>query len=415
MNTDTGVRSGQRLRRRRRVLLVIVVLALVGSVGGVLISTRIKSPAQLAAQTKPPGPTLLTAPVRREVITTTVLAQGAIDQPPQMSGPAAAPGGGGQGNAQPIVTKIFLRPGRAVRPGSVILEVAGQPLFALAGNVPAYRDLVPGESGSDVQELQANLEWLGFSVGSDSKGVFGWGTEHAVAEFYHSIGYTAPTEVTGPKGHKKPIVPLSQFIFVPKFPARIAKIGTAVGKTASGSLVTLSMGNPGITAQLNPVDAPLVRPGMAVTITNPRTGRALRGSVRSVGRRTQTAHSISGGLYVPLRVAISRRIPAAMVGQNVTLTITAAHSAAPVLTVPEAAVFASANGGIYVTKITQANGQVQVPVRVVMTGDGMVGIVLARSGTLAPGDLVVTGENYARLGGAGGKGQVPPGGTVFNG
>lgn len=415
MNTDAGARSGQRLRHRRRVLVVIVALALVASVGGVLVSTRIKSPAQLAAQTRPPGVTLLTAPVRWEVITTTVLAQGAINKPPQMSGPVATPSGGGQGNAQPIVTKIFLRPGRTVRPGSVILEVAGQPLFALAGNVPAYRDLVPGETGSDVAELQANLDWLGFPVGSDSKGVFGWGTEHAVAEFYHSIGYSAPTEVTGPKGNKKPMVPLTQFIFVPRFPAHIAKIGTAVGKTASGSLVTLSMGNPGITAQLNPVDARLVRAGMAVTITDPQTGRTLRGSVRSVGRRTKTAQSISGGLYVPLRVAISRRIPVSMTGQNVTLTITAAHSAGPVLAVPEAAVFASANGGIYVTKITRAGAQVQVPVRVVLTGDGMVGIVLAHGGTLAPGDLVVTGENYARLGGPGSKRQLPAGGSVFRG
>ena len=418
MDTDAGERSGHRLRRRRRVLLVIVALALVASVGGVLVSTRIKSPAEVAAQTRPPGPTLLTAPVRREVITSTVLAQGAVKQPPEMSGPASAPGGGGQGNALPIVTKIFLRPGKAVRPGSVILEVAGQPLFALAGTVPAYRDLVPGESGSDVAELQANLQWLGFSVGSDSKGTFGWGTERAVAEFYHSIGYSAPTEVAGPKGSKKPMVPLSEFIFIPRFPAHIAKIGTPVGKTASASLVTLSMGNPGITAQLNPAAAPMVRRGMPVTISDQATGVTLHGLVRSVGRRTQTSHSISGGLYVPMRIAISKRMPASLVGQNVTLTITAARSARPVLAVPEAAVFASANGGIYVTKLTRGGSQVQVPVRVELTGDGLIGIVPVQGGTLTAGDTVVTGENYVRRDVRGGVPSVPggvpavPGGQV---
>ena len=43
-----------RLRRRRNILIGVVILALMASVGGLLVSTSIKSPAQLAAQTSSP-------------------------------------------------------------------------------------------------------------------------------------------------------------------------------------------------------------------------------------------------------------------------------------------------------------------------------------------------------------------------
>ena len=42
-------------------------------------------------------------------------------------------------------------------PGSVIVEVAGRPLFVFPGTVPAYRNLSPGETGTDVAQLQAGL------------------------------------------------------------------------------------------------------------------------------------------------------------------------------------------------------------------------------------------------------------------
>jgi len=85
-----------------------------------------------------------------------------------------------------------------------------------------------------------------------------------------------------------------------------------------------------------------------------------------------------------------------MIGQDVSLTITAAHSAGPLLAVPEAAVFARADGRLYVTKVTGARSDVQVPVRVDATGNGMVGITPIDGGTLATGDRVVTGTNYVQ-------------------
>ena len=258
-----------RLRRRRNVLLVIVGLAVIASVGGLLVSTTIKSPAQQAAETASPGLTRLTAPVQYTVIRNTVQANGVITKPPQISSLSSSGGGGGgpsAGNAQQVVTKIFKPPGSFVAPGNVIIEVAGQPFFVFRGPVPAYRDMAPGESGTDIAQLQAGLEGLGFGIGADASGAYGRGTAAAVSAFYQNLGYTAPAVRGGPKAARGAEVPLSEIMFVPRFPARVVKLGGGVGKIVSGSLVTLSLGSPAIKGQLNPAYGSLVRPGMHVTI-----------------------------------------------------------------------------------------------------------------------------------------------------
>ncbi len=399
---NDGARS-QRLRRRRIILIGVVALAVVASVGGLLISTAIKSPAELAAQTAPPSQTRLTVPVTRQVITATVLAQGVVKHPPEVAQLPGANSSGGNG-VLPVVTKIFRGTGSTVEPGRVIVEVAGRPFFVFQGTVPAYRSLAPGESGSDVAQLQVGLESLGYSVGGDTLGVFGSGTGSAVAAYYSALGYSVPTVPAGStsggkKGSKpvsKPMVPLAEIMFVPRFPARVVKVAGPVGQEASGSLVTLSMGDPTIAGQLSPSDAALVHRGMAVTITDPATNATRRGHLGYVGRRTRTTGSISGGVYLPVKIRPSRPLPASMIGQDVSLAITAAHSPGPVLAVPEAAVFARADGRLYVTKMTGLRSDVQVPVRVGVTGNGMVGITPIDGGTLTTGDRVVIGTNYVQ-------------------
>jgi peptidoglycan hydrolase-like protein with peptidoglycan-binding domain len=395
-----GESPGQgRLRRRRNILIGVVILALMASVGGLLLSTDIKSPAQLAAQTSSPGLTRLTTTVQRQVISDAVLAQGVVAKPPEISGPPGGGSGGGGGGAQAIVTRIFLEPGNAVHPGEPILEVAGQPVFVFQGTYPAYRDLTIGESGPDVAQLQSNLQVLGYSTGSDASGTFGPGTAAAVAAFYKGIGYTAPASPgAGPKSHGAAMVPLSQFMFVPSLPAAVVSLGAKVGATASGSLFTLSMGRPSIKGQLNPADVHLVRPGMSVTITDSVTGRTRKGTITSISTSAKTKGSISGGIYLPMKIHPSKPLPASMVGQNLSLTISAAHSAGPVLTVPEAAVFASANGQTYVSKVTGPRSQEKVAVRIGITGGGLVQVTPLEAGALTAGTVVVTGQNYASSG-----------------
>jgi peptidoglycan hydrolase-like protein with peptidoglycan-binding domain len=386
-----------RLRRRRVILLAVIGVAVIASVGGLLISTTIKSPAQQAAETQAPGLTRLTAPVQDTVIRNTVQADGLITKPPQISSLSSGGGGGGAGggNAQQVVTKIFRPPGSFVAPGNVIIEVAGRPFFVLVGSVPAYRDMAPGESGSDIAQLQAGLEALGFGIGADTSGTYGPGTSAAVAAFYQSVGYTAPAAPATTKRHHAAEVPLSEIMFVPRLPAQVVKLGGHVGGIVSGSLVTLSLGSPSVKGQLNPAFGSLVQPGMHVTITTQGSPATVHATIASVGRKAQTSKSISGGLYYPMHIKLHKPLPPSMgPGQNVILSIQAAHSNGPMLAVPEAALFGGQDGRDYVSKVTGPASTARISVTVVTEGDGLVGIRPDPAGALKPGDQVVTGENY---------------------
>lgn len=413
MDATIGEGPGyQRLRRRRILLLIIVGLVVVAAAGGLLLSTRIKSPAQQAAETRPPALTELSVPVSRQVITSTVLAQASVGPPAEVSPASIGSATGAGSGAQPIVTKVFVRQGGVVHQGSLLLEVAGQPYFVLQGTVPAYRDLAPGDKGTDVAQLQDDLESLGYGVGSDTIGVYRHGTATAVSDFYTALGYQALAVTTGPKADRGAMVPLSEFMFVPSLPAHLIKFTATVGQTISASDLTLAIGHPVITGQLSPSDRNLVRRGMKVTVTRSDTGQSYPGRIASISAIPLSTNSIAGGDYLPMRIKMHRPLPAILIGQDVSLRISTAATAGRVLAVPESAVFAAANGGIYVSKLVGST-RVRVAVRVGASGDGMVQVTPVRAGALRPGDKVVIGQNYTtltghqptRLGGQGGPGQ----------
>jgi peptidoglycan hydrolase-like protein with peptidoglycan-binding domain len=401
--TADGARGYDRLRRRRIILFAAVGLVVVAAAGALLLTSQIKSPAEQAAQTRPPALTELTAPVQMTVVSTTVLAQAVVGPPKEFS-PSAIGGSGGTAatgnqNVQPIVTRMFRHSGSTVGQGRVLLEVAGQPFFVLQGTVPAYRNLEPGETGPDVVQLQDDLASLGYSAGGDTSGFFGHGTSAAVSAFYKAIGYAPQLLTIGPKADRGPVVPLGQYTFVPRLPARIVRLSATVGQSISGSALTLAMGNPTISGQLNPSDIRLVRAGMKVTITEPGNGVTIDGRITSVSHVTASKASVSGGLYVHMGIRPDRSLPMSLVGKDLSLTVTAAHSRGAVLAVPEAAVFANADGQTYVSKLV-GTAAVRVPVQVGTTGGGMLQVTPLKPGALTAGDKVITGENYSTAGSA---------------
>lgn len=72
--------------------------------------------------------------------------------------------------------------------GGVMLTASGHPLFVLQGELPAYRDLVPGSSGEDVRQLEQGLKRLGFDPGR-LDGTYDQQTSAAVATWYQSAGW----------------------------------------------------------------------------------------------------------------------------------------------------------------------------------------------------------------------------------
>jgi hypothetical protein len=412
-----GGRGGVLARRRRTVLGAVAVTTLLCA-GGLIGASWVKSPAEVEAETSPPSPSVITAPVVRQVLATTVVMRGTFSpgsvlsiSPSSVAATAGNPGGGGL-----VVTGMYARPGDAVHSGQLLAEVSDRPVFVLPGRLPMWRDLVPGESGKDVAELQSALAGLGYSSAPDDAGSFGSGTEAAVQAFYLARGYQpalaqgqagdSPAAVRsaapspGPSsspgsGSSSPqvMVPMSEVWFVPRLPAYVASVSAQVGGTVSGALITLTPNGLVLQGQLDPAQAQLVKPGMAAQVLSQVSGYSGSGSVTSVGSQVTPQSGASQGVtYYPVAITPDGDWPRSLNGQNVQITITAASTRVPVLAVPVAAVSSDASGLTTVT-VTGSGGRPRlVRVSAHVSANGYVEVIPLRDGSLEPGDRVVVGQ-----------------------
>src|SRR6202044_2713742 len=82
---------GSRLARRRRVLIGVGIAAALLAIGGLIGASFVKSPQQLAADTAAPPPTVTTAPVVSQVLTSSVEMRGVVYPATQYNVYASAP------------------------------------------------------------------------------------------------------------------------------------------------------------------------------------------------------------------------------------------------------------------------------------------------------------------------------------
>jgi peptidoglycan hydrolase-like protein with peptidoglycan-binding domain len=170
----------------KRILILFGVLgfAAVFAVGGWLASSRIESPADVAARAAPPIPSPILVPVEKRVLSSNIVTRGTarFGLPQSISiAPSALKTDAGLIATLPLPNTQF-------EEGAVMLTASGRPLFVLQGETPAYRDLVPGISGDDVLQLEQGLERLGFAPGRID-GTYDWQTSAAVAKWYKSTGW----------------------------------------------------------------------------------------------------------------------------------------------------------------------------------------------------------------------------------
>jgi hypothetical protein len=390
------------LRSRRRVLVAVLLAGLAGAGVALAAASQIQSPEQAAADTRAPSPSVITATVERTVLGETVTAQGTVT-----AGRTVAIAGGGPAPAGevPVVTAIPLHVGEAVYPGQVLVQVCGQPLIALPGKLPAYRNLVPGDTGPDVLQLQQALGDLGYSI-SDVPGTFGDSTEAAVAALYAHLGYSTPTmQVTTSAGIKRRpahrhgtaasavrssvvYLPMGEVWYVPSLPARVASLQVGVGSVASGTVMTLAEDGLQVTGSLNPVNGPLVKPGMSASVSLPggSSPETLPAKVTEVGNMAVNG---STGAYFPVTLSGTRPLPVGWAGRAVAVSIRVLVSRHPVLAVPVAAIYSEANGETYVL-LYKGGRETVVPVGVGASVGGLVQ-VSAESAALTPGEDVVLG------------------------
>jgi Putative peptidoglycan binding domain len=422
---------GSRLTRRRRVLLGVGIAAALLAVGGLIGASFVKSPQQLAADTGAPPPTAVTAPVVSQVLTSSVQMRGVVYPSAQYDVYVSAPSSGsptsgsssaGASTGAVYVTKLEVAAGGTITSGEQLAELDGEPLFVLAGPVPAWRDLTPGESGPDVTELQNALASLGYYDRGDTPGYFGAATQDAVAAYYEHLGYTAPASGG---------VPAADVVFLPSLPATVVGVNGAAGQQPGQPFLELAArGSLALTAELPPAYAGQVKPGLSVSIYDAVTGIHASGTVASLGTATATvptgtvvavgsgaasaasgsssssssssgsgssANSGSSGsssgsgvtTFIPLTVLPSQPLAAALNGENVLVTVETGQTEGPVLTVPVAAIVTSESGTTYVTVAGAHGTQTRVPVTPGISENGYVQVTPAKSGTLAAGNRVV--------------------------
>ena len=172
--------------KRFFLLFSIMAVAALLVVGGWVASSRIESPADLAARTAPPIPSPIFVPVEERVLSSNVITRGTarfgLPQPISIV-PSVL-----KSNTGLIAT--LPKPMTQFKEGDIILTASGRPVFILQGQHPTYRDLSPGVSGDDVRQLEQGLDRLGFEPGSVD-GIYDEKTSEAVSRWYNSKGWNA--------------------------------------------------------------------------------------------------------------------------------------------------------------------------------------------------------------------------------
>jgi hypothetical protein len=415
------------------------------AIGGLIGSSFVKSPQQIAADTAAPPATATTAKVVSQILTSSVQMRGVVYPGTQYDvypsapetgasgtgtgSPAGGSGTGGGSSAAVYISRLDVAAGQTISNGEKLAEIDGEPLFALAGRVPAWRDITPGESGPDVAELQKALASLGYYTGGDTPGFFGTPTQDAVSLYYEHLGYTAPA--TGG-------VPVTDVIFLPSLPAKVILVNGAKGQQPGQPFLELAArGSLALTGELPPAYAAQVKAGLKVKIFDEVTGINAAGAVTGLGTATTLAptgtivnvgggsgavgsagatgagstgsgstgaagsagsagSSNSGGAtnpgappFIPLTVQPSKPLPAALNGENVLVTVATGRTEGPVLTVPVAAIVTTGSGTSYVTVAGAGGKQTQVAVTPGISENGYVQVTPVRGGKLAAGDSVV--------------------------
>ena len=139
---------GSRLARRRRALFWVAGGAALLAIGGLIGSSFVKSPQQIAADTAAPPATATTAKVVSQILTSSVQMRGVVYPGTQYDvypsapetgasgtgtgSPAGGSAAGGGSSAAVYISRLDVAAGQTISNGEKIAEIDGEPLFALS-------------------------------------------------------------------------------------------------------------------------------------------------------------------------------------------------------------------------------------------------------------------------------------------
>ena len=177
----------------KRSIVVSGVLAVVVGSSSIawFAGRRVASPAEVAARTQAPAPSRITVAVTKTVLSSTLISRGLVrygEPKPVVLAQSALK------TTAPLLTAAPVK-GAELKEGTKALEIGGRPVLVLEGALPTFRDMRPGDTGVDVQQLEEALGRLGYSPGT-ADGIFDSATEKAVSSWYRAVGYDPfePTE-----------------------------------------------------------------------------------------------------------------------------------------------------------------------------------------------------------------------------
>lgn len=419
--------TGRTVLLRR--LIILVAVPVVVAAGAVVVASHSATPAQTAANARPPALRVLTASVAHRVLTNSVVFRADVsDASPSIASVPASVGSDAQ-----VITSMAVRAGATVIAGQLVAAVSTRPIFVATGAVPAFRQMQPGSSGVDVRQLQQMLARRGL-LGVATDGTFGTATAAAVRALYarnHAqvvltspdadqqlqaarqkvtadrAALAAPAPAANAAAQLKadqaqldqlasttgPVVPLGEVLFVPSLPSRVLSTAGRVGTVLKQGASVVSVGSGAVIARggVDSTQLQGLKIGQAAVIdpgTQVGSARTYQGTINSIA--AQPSNDSNAGPPQTMVSVQVRGAATALVGSNVAVRVTLASSNGAVDIVPLAALTTAADGSTAVTVAKPDDSQTSVPVRVLLVTDGGVAVA-ATSGGLAAGDKVVLG------------------------
>lgn len=252
------------------------------------------------------------------------------------------------------------REGATVRQSEALYGVNGSPVVLLYGQVPAWRTLEIGVRGSDVRQLENDLQRLGFSPGAVD-GRFDAQTGTALRRWKVAAGLP-DTGTLSPR----------EFDFLPG-PRHVGAVATNLGAFVQrGTLLFQTASTERLVELRLPVDQrELVRPGLAAEISLP-DGRTLEGKASSIGT---VAHRAAPDQppYVTVGFAVASETVSGLDAAPVQVALVSAVQR-NTLSVPVTALLAGQNGGYSVDAILAGGRHERLPVQLGGFADGYVAI-----------------------------------------
>ncbi len=380
-----------RLDRRRRGLVLVVAAAMLLAAGAWVASLVIESPREAAANAEAPPPSLITVPVERRTVGEELVTRGLVTatQTVEAIGPGA-----GRGADRALVSGHLPAPGQRIESGDVVVEISGRPVIALAGRIPAYRSLAPGDTGPDVRQLNTALAGAGFRLDATSSR-YDDNTSDAVTTLFRRAGYTS-----------NGVLPSSEVLFVSALPASVVAADATLGADASVASIKVASGELTVSADFPAAQAALLQPGAEAVLSSEVLGRSVSATVqlaRTQPTRAQDtrpskdddgADQTGAGAAAAHSIVPDRPLGSAWAGQDVKVRIVSATTKQKVLAVPVTAIVAAGSGEPEVvvvaagaTSITDADPR-RVPVTVGAVGGGWAEVTPAAGARLSPGDAV---------------------------